>query len=221
MDKKGTCWIFGAGEHGEVYGRPGAGDFVIAADGGLLACRRLGVEPDLVAGDFDSLGSEPRDLPVVRVPVAKDETDMLLCVRLAIERGYRELYLYGGSGGRLDHTIANLQTLFYAERLGASAYLFDTDFVYTTLTDGELTISGPEGGIFSVFCHGAAAEGVCERGSLYTLDNARLDSAFPLGVSNHFLKTPASISVRRGQLLIGWQHGGLLFLERKSKQKEL
>lgn len=208
MDKKGTCWIFGAGECGEVYGRPGAEDFVIAADGGLLVCRQLGIEPGLAAGDFDSLGSEPRDLPVVRVPVAKDETDMLLCVRLAIERGFRKLYLYGGTGGRLDHTIANLQTLFYAERRGAAAYLFDDGFVYTALTDGELTVRGPEGGIFSVFCHGAPAEGVSERGSLYSLDNARLDASFPLGVSNHFLDGPAVISVRRGSLLVGWQHGG-------------
>ena len=205
MDEKGTCWIFGAGECGEVHGRPGHGDFVIAADGGLLACRGLGIEPDLAAGDFDSLGVEPREVPTVRVPVAKDETDMLLCVRLAIERGYRKLYLYGGSGGRLDHTVANLQTLVYSARRGASAYLFDADFVYTALIDGEMTISGPEGGIFSVFCLGAPAEGVCERGSLYTLDNARLDCGFPLGVSNHFLDGPVKISVGRGELLIGWQ----------------
>lgn len=208
MDKNGTCWIFGAAECGEVLGRPGAEDLVMAADGGLLVCRGLGIEPDLAAGDFDSLGAEPQDVPAVRVPVAKDETDMLLCARLAIGRGYRRLYLYGGAGGRLDHTLANLQTLIYARRLGAAAYLFDGDFVYTALTGGELVISGPEGGIFSVFCFGAPAEGVCERGSVYTLDNARLDCGFPLGVSNHFLDGPATISVGRGELIVGWQHGG-------------
>lgn len=210
MEKKGTCWIFGAGECGAAAERPGTDDFVIAADGGLMACRELGIEPDLAAGDFDSLGFEPEGLPVVRVPVAKDETDMLLCVRLALERGYRKLYLYGGTGGRLDHTLANLQTLIWAARRGASAYLLDGDFVYTALIDGELELSGPEGGIFSVFCFGADAEGVYERGSLYTLDNARLDCGFPLGVSNHFLDGPARISVRRGELIVGWQHGGEL-----------
>ncbi len=206
MEKKGTCWIFGAGEFMGFATRPEAGDFVIAADGGLHSCRALGIEPDLAAGDFDSLGFEPEGLPTLRVPVAKDETDMLLCVRIAIERGYRMLRLYGGTGGRLDHTLANLQTLIYAARRGASAYLYDADFVYTALIDGELEISGPPGGIFSVFCLSATAEGVYERGSLYTLDDATLDCGFPLGVSNHFLDGAATISVRRGELIVGWQY---------------
>lgn len=210
MEKKGTCWIFGAGECAALPLRPGAGDFVIAADGGLRACRGLGIEPDLAAGDFDSLGFVPEGLPVMRVPVAKDDTDMQLCARLALERGYGKLYLCGGTGGRLDHTLANLQTLIWAARHGAAAYLLDGDFVYTALTGGELEISGPEDGIFSVFCFGAPAEGVCERGSLYTLDNARLDCGFPLGVSNHFLDGPARVSVERGELIVGWQHGGKL-----------
>ena len=214
MEKRGTCWIFGAGECGELTARPGLEDFVIASDGGLLACRALGIEPDLAAGDFDSLGFEPQGLPTLRVPVAKDETDMLLCVRLAIERGYRTLRLYGGTGGRLDHTLANLQTLVYAARRGASAYLYDADFVYTALIDGELEISGPADGIFSVFCLGAPAQGVYERGSLYTLDGATLDCGFPLGVSNHFLDGPARISVRRGELVVGWQY-------RREKAKKL
>ncbi len=210
MEKKGICWIFGAGERAALPGRPGDGDLVIAADGGLRACRELGIEPDLAAGDFDSLGFEPEGLPVLRVPVAKDETDMQLCVRLAVERGYRKLYLCLGTGGRLDHTLANLQTLIWAARRGAAAYLLDGDFVYTALIDGELEISGPEGGIFSVFCFGAPAEGVYERGSLYTLTDATLDCGFPLGVSNHFLKSPARVSVRRGELIVGWQHGNAL-----------
>ncbi len=210
MEEKGTCWIFGAGECAALPLRPGAGDFVIAADGGLRACRGLGIEPDLAAGDFDSLGFEPEGLPVVRGPVAKDDTDMQLCVRLAIERGCRKLYLCGGTGGRLDHTLANLQTLIWAARHGAAAYLLDGDFVYTALTGGELEISGPEDGIFSVFCFGAPAGGVYERGSLYTLTDATLDCGFPLGVSNHFLKNPARISVQSGELIVGWQHGGRL-----------
>ncbi len=206
MENQGTCWIFGAGECAAPPRKPGAGDFVIAADGGLRACRELGIEPDLAAGDFDSLGFEPEGLPVVRVPVAKDDTDMQLCVRLALERGYRKLYLCGGTGGRLDHTLANLQTLIWAARHGAAAYLLDGDFIYTALIGGELEISGPEDGIFSVFCFGASAEGVYERGSLYTLTDATLDCGFPLGVINHFLDVPARISVRCGELIVGWQH---------------
>lgn len=208
MEKQGICYIFGAGDRGGLCARPGGGDYVIAADGGLRICQAEGISPDLVAGDFDSLGREPENMQTLRVPVEKDDTDMMLAIKLGLERGYRVFHIYGGAGGRLDHTIANLQSLIYVAEHGGRAYLFDRDFVYTALKDGEITLSGPEDGIFSVFCFSGRAEGIYESGCKYPLRDAVLESGFPLGVSNHFLKGPARISVRRGMLVIGWQNGG-------------
>jgi thiamine pyrophosphokinase len=207
MEKQGTCYIFGAGSYYGLCSRPVDGDFVIAADGGMRICRQAGINPDLVVGDFDSLGSEPSGVDVVRFPVEKDDTDTMLAIKLGLERGYRRFHIYGGTGGRLDHTLANLQSLIYADEHGARAFLFDDGFVYTAITDGEISISGPEDGIFSVFCLSGSAQGVTIAGGKYPLSDYELTSAFPLGVSNHFLDGEVKISVRRGALVIGWQNG--------------
>ena len=87
---------------------------------GYLACRQAGVVPDLLLGDFDSM-DQPEDFDRVRrMPVEKDDTDTMLAVKTGLEQGCGEFYLYGGTGGkRLDHTLANLQTLLYLRRRGA------------------------------------------------------------------------------------------------------
>ena len=81
-----ACYIFGAGDFDGLEERPGAEDYVIAADGGYTACRRAGVEPQQLLGDFDSLAEVPALPHVERVPVEKDDTDMML----AIKRGWSE-----------------------------------------------------------------------------------------------------------------------------------
>lgn len=100
-----ACYIFGAGDFDGLEERPGAEDYVIAADGGYTACRRAGVEPQLLLGDFDSLAEVPALPHVERVPVEKDDTDMMLAIKRGLERGETLFHLYGGMGGqRTDHT---------------------------------------------------------------------------------------------------------------------
>ena len=109
-----ACYIFGAGDFDGLEERPGAEDYVIAADGGYTTCRRAGVEPQLLLGDFDSLAEVPALPHVERVPVEKDDTDMMLAIKRGLERGETLFHLYGGMGGqRTDHTVANLQALLY------------------------------------------------------------------------------------------------------------
>ena len=128
-----TCFIFGAGQDVELVRRPEPGDYVIAADGGYLACKRRGIVPDLLLGDFDSM-EEPADFPkVLRLPVEKDDTDTFLAAKYALERGCRAFHIYGGTGGRLDHTLANLQLLVWLSRRGARGYLYDETFTYVDL----------------------------------------------------------------------------------------
>ena len=201
-----TCFIFGAGQDVELVRRPEPGDYVIAADGGYLACKRRGIVPDLLLGDFDSM-EEPADFPkVLRLPVEKDDTDTFLAAKYALERGCRAFHIYGGTGGRLDHTLANLQLLLWLSRRGARGYLYDADFTYTAITNGAITIPrGPEWGLLSVFCLGEAAKGVFESGVQYPLADAVLTAEFPLGVSNHIIAPQARVSVRQGSLVIGWE----------------
>ena len=200
------CFIFAAGTFYGLRERPAAGDFVIAADAGYRTCRQVGIVPDLLLGDFDSM-DQPTDFAnVERSPVEKDDTDTMLAVRTGLARGCTEFYIYGGTGGkRLDHTLANLQTLLFLRRRGARGWLYGDDFVWTVIENESLTVEKiVEWGLFSAFCLGDRAEGVDEVGFQYPLSGAVLTPEFPLGVSNHIMESTASITVRRGVLAIGW-----------------
>lgn len=201
------CFIFAAGTFYGLRETPVPGDLVIAADAGYLTCRKVGVTPDLLLGDFDSM-DQPADFANVRrVPVEKDDTDTMLAIKTALEEGCGEVYLYGGTGGkRLDHTLANLQSLLYLRRRGARGYLYDDDFLWTVIENEELTISRTvEWGLLSVFCLGDRAEGVDETGLQYPLENGVLTAEFPMGVSNHIVEFSATVRVRNGVLAVGWQ----------------
>ena len=199
-----ACFIFGAGDFWGLEAVPQPGDLVIAADGGWETCRRLGITPDLLLGDFDSLGAVPDFAHIRRVPVEKDDTDMMLAVKEGLAAGRRTFHLYGGMGGeRTDHTIANLQTLLYLARRGAQGFLYGERETYTAICDGSYTWAAREEGILSVFCMGADACGVTISGGQYPLEDAVLTAEFPLGVSNHFIGKPVTVSVRQGALLMG------------------
>ena len=201
------CFIFAAGTYYGLRERPRTGDLVLAADAGYEICRREGIVPDLVLGDFDSMEQPENFGNVLRVPVEKDDTDTMLAVKTALENGCDEVYLYGGTGGkRLDHTLANLQTLLFIRRRGARGYLYDDDFIWTAVENESLTIRREvEWGLFSAFCLGDRAEGIDEVGFQYSLQDASLTPEFPLGVSNHIMEDTATVTVRKGALIVGWE----------------
>lgn len=199
-----ACYIFGAGDICPLHSRPAAGDCVIAADGGWLFCRAAQITPDLLLGDFDSLRDVPDFPRIERVPVEKDDTDMMLAVKRGLALGHTEFHLYGGMGGsRTDHTIANLQTLLYLARRGARGWLYGNREIYTAIHNTAVTFPARDSGILSVFCIGGDAEGVTIRGAQYLLEDAALTADFPLGVSNHFAGEAITVSVKKGSLLIG------------------
>ena len=198
-----TCIIFCAGGFEALAEPIREGDFLMAADGGLVHLQKLGLTPDGVLGDFDSLGYVPRDAKVF--PVEKDDTDAMLAVRQGLEMGYRRVVLYGSlDGPRLDHTVANFQTLQFLADHGAEGYLAGNDYLVTVLKDGTVTFPESCEGILSVFCMGADAVGVTIEGAQYGLEKGTLSAGFPLGVSNHFVGKPVRVSVDKGSLLLLW-----------------
>ena len=200
-------FIFAAGTFFGLRISPREGDVIIAADAGYQTCRKAGLEPHLLLGDFDSMEQPETTADVVRLPVEKDDTDTLAAVKAALEQGCEEIVIYGGTGGkRLDHTLANLHTLLYIRRQGSRGYLYDDDFLWTVIENETITIRREvEWGILSVFPLCDRAEGIDERGVQYPLENAVLTAAYPLGVSNHILEDTAEIAVRRGALAVGWE----------------
>ena len=176
-------------------------DFLLAADGGLRHLQSLGLTPDEILGDFDSLGYVPENSS--RFPVEKDDTDSMLAIRRGLALGYREFWLYGSlDGPRLDHTAANYQALQYLADHHAFGYLIGKDYLVTVVKNGSLRFPAGCRGTVSVFCQGSDAHGVTLKGLYYPLENAVLTSGFPLGVSNHFTGQAAEIAVTQGSLLV-------------------
>lgn len=201
-----TCFIFGAGEYGAMARSPAGltGGLVIAADGGYDRLGQWGITPDLAVGDFDSLGRVPQNVEVVRHPVRKDDTDMALAVQEGLKRGCTRFLLYGGLGGRLDHTLANLHLLADLAARGCPGFLLGENTAATAVHNGALTFGAEYTGTLSLFAWGGPAAGVTLTGLLYPLENSTLTPERPLGVSNEFTGQKARVCVTNGTLLALW-----------------
>ena len=198
------CIIFCAAAFTELLIPIDSRDYIIAADGGLKHLKKLRIHPHTILGDFYSLGYVPEDSQVF--PAEKDDTDTMLAVKEGLSRGYRDFLFYGGlDGPRLDHTVANFQTLQYLTDHGAHGTLVGNTTLVTVIQKEQLRFSPAENGMLSVFSMGSRAEGVNIQGLQYPLKNGCLTCGFPLGVSNCFLGNPVNISVREGSLLIIWE----------------
>ena len=198
----GICYIVGAGDfYGQITKCDG--DMIIAADGGYDALTSHGYTPDLLIGDLDSIKAEiPEGVRTLRHPKEKDETDMFLAYSEGARLGYTEFVMLGATGGRLDHTYANLSLLLYAKEKGHNVTVMDEHGIILCLKDETVALAGNPGATFSVFAIGGDAHGVSIKGAKYEAESVDLSPSFPLGVSNEFIDTDARISVRDGALLV-------------------
>ncbi len=198
----GVCYIVGAGECKFLDFLPESDDLVIAADGGYTYLKKANITPDIIIGDFDSIGEIPDAENIIKLNPVKDITDMDAAVKLGIDRGYTEFYLYGACGGRIDHTIANIQLVASLAEKELKAYIHSGSTVITAIHNEALEFDSSYSGYISVFSHSDKCMGVYLRGLKYTLENAELSNKFPLGVSNEFIGTESEISVNKGTAII-------------------
>lgn len=211
----GTCCLVAACDFNEAdfsaRHRDGQFDFVVAVDGGYASLRSIGVDPDMVLGDFDSLGYVPDGENVEAHPVHKDKSDLELAFDWVVARGlYDEVVVYGALGGRLDHSVANLQMCARFAELGLTVTLVGCDAAVRLLVGPgvfEVPTTGP--GTVSVFSAVDEAVGVCERGMEYPLDGASLTNRTTLGLSNELIGQVASVSVESGTLFVFYPAGHL------------
>lgn len=204
-----VCYIVGAGEFDGLFRMPEDGDLVIAADGGLKYLSELSLAADVAIGDFDSYGGEiPKDAIVL--PRMKDDTDTEISVRYGEDRGYAFFLIYGGLGGRLSHTLANIQTLCRMAENGSQGWLISSDTAIRALSAGTVDINEeltyiygklPKVRYVSVFAHSDKAIGVSESGMKYEICGAALSNTDPLGVSNE-LSGRGVITVESGTAVI-------------------
>lgn len=139
---------------------------------------------------------------VIRLEREKDDTDTMAAIRYGMQAGCREFHLYAAMGGRLEHTIANLQTLLFLKKNGAKGYLWDAFSMTTVICNESISFRESMEGILSVFAMGGDAKGVTETGLKYQLQDALLENSFPKGISNEFIGEEATVSVKDGSLLV-------------------
>ena len=199
------CYIFGSMPVSRLCHTIDEADLVIAADCGLKNTEAFGLKPKFIVGDFDSLGFVPDGSNIIQHPVMKNETDTILAVDVGFNEGYRDFVIYGCLGGRLDHTIASLQTAQYVASKGGTAVLVDNNIYATVIKDSHITFSPECNGTISVFAYSDNANGVTEKGLLYSLTDETLTTSFPLGVSNEFTGSEATVNVKNGTLAVIWQ----------------
>lgn len=211
---KRCCCVIGACEPGTIFVPDDEKRLLIAADGGLRYLEEQGIVPDLIVGDFDSLGRVPEGENIFCHPVEKDDTDTMLAVKQGLARGFDTFLFYGCTGGRPDHTYANYQTLSFLAANGARGYLVGDGWVITVIRNDMLHFPEGMNGMVSVFCPDGEARGVTLTGLYYHLEDGTLTSLFPLGVSNHFTGECAGVSVSRGTLLVMWEETAEHFVER-------
>lgn len=197
------CVIFCAGGFDRLIAPIEQDDYVIAADGGFSHTQKLGITPNAILGDFDSLGYTPENAEVF--PVEKDDTDAMLAIRHGLKLGYKEFLIYGAMDGpRPDHTLAAFQALLFLSKQGARGTLIGLTQNATTLCGETAHFPASSQGILSLFALGETVEGITLTGLHYTLTDGALSPHFPLGVSNHFTGEEATITVKDGTLLMLW-----------------
>lgn len=177
-------------------------DLVIGADRGCKILSENGIRIDVAIGDFDSYDGKINCERIVRFPVKKDYTDCELAIKYAIEKGYKSIKIFGAIGGALDHTIANISLLAKYSKMGLDIAFIDERNVLFAIHNSKIRFSKEAKGRISVFAVENQVRGVFEKGLLYELDNAILENAEPLGVSNEFVDKEVEISVDQGTLVI-------------------
>ncbi len=211
--KEGKCIVIGAGDLTvNQLEYDSSKDYLIAVDGGIMYCQILQVEPDLILGDFDSVNEEWKDAielikenapeKVEQLCPEKDDTDMYAALKRGLAAGYRNFRIYGGTGGRVEHTLANIQSLLFLKHNDATGYIMDGGGMMLVIENESVSFRKEMEGYLSVFALGKEAKGVNIKGLKYTLDNYTMTNDYPIGISNEFVGDTAEISVKDGQLVI-------------------
>ncbi len=181
---------------------------VVAVDAGFAHLHAVNVQPDVALGDFDSLGFEPAAALVKSYPSHKDKSDLELAFDFVREEAFDSVEVYGALGGRLDHTLANLQIFARFAEDGLRVVAIDaTSALRVLVGPSSFELPYTEKGVVSVFSANDVASGVSEFGLEYPLENAQLTNRTSLGLSNELVGKPASVHVESGTLYVFYPLG--------------
>ncbi|MDI3481971.1 MAG: thiamine pyrophosphokinae [Tepidanaerobacteraceae bacterium] len=181
-------------------------DFIICADSGVRHAFELGVVPDLVVGDMDSVA--PEDLKKIKelgidqetFPAEKDFTDTELALEIALQRGATEAVILAGIGDRPDHSLANILLMVNFKKRGLEVRLAGGNWEMF-LIEGQVKISGKKGDLLSLIPLSEEVSGIETRRLYYPLKNETIPMGSSRGISNVFLENEAEVKIEKGLLL--------------------
>jgi thiamine pyrophosphokinase len=185
-----------------------AGALVIAADGGATLAEAYGQHIDLIVGDMDSLDEVKlarlvaRGAEIERHSEQKDETDLELALRCAVERGATWIRVIGGLGGRLDQTLSNIYLLGLPILQGCDVALVADGYEARLLLPGTHRIAGVEGDTVSLIPVSGEASGITTEQLFYPLRDEALTFGPARGVSNVMTGPVAYVTLKAGVLLL-------------------
>lgn len=178
-------------------------DFVICADSGFDIADKAGVSVDLLIGDFDSIKRVPDKVNKITLPVEKDVTDCLAAYNEGVKLGFKSFVLFGGTGGRFEHTFANISLMANASKSGVVFEIIDDKHIFRSITNSSIKIAKKDNQQISVFAYGENSSGVTLKGFHYPLDDFTLDPFNgALGTSNDIIDDYGEISVKNGTIII-------------------
>ena len=196
------CIIIGAGNLNTKQITIQKDDFIICADGGYIYAKELKIKPNLIVGDFDSLTEEVKDIEVLKYSPEKNETDTYLAIQEGIKRGYHDFVLYGCLGGRIEHTIANLQIMAKFIKKGASIEIVDDEtYIKLLKRHDQVGINANFKGYISLFSLSRFST-LSIKGLKYPLNHATISSHFPLGLDNEATTEDGIIKIHYGLVLL-------------------
>lgn len=203
---KTRCVIIGGGDCSALFLEENIDlktDFIICADSGYDYAVSAGITPDLLIGDFDSISAVPEGLDIITLPVEKDVTDCVAAFNEGVKKGFKAFALFGGTGGRFEHTFANISLMANASRQNISFEMVDEKHIFRSITNSSIKIKRKDNQQISVFAYGNSAFGVTEKGFHYPLWDFTLDPFDgALGTSNDIVEEFGEISVSKGTLII-------------------
>lgn len=182
-------------------------DFIVCADGGAFHMIKFGLKPDVLIGDFDSVSKEHLEyfkeegVEVLKYPSEKDMTDAELALETACKRNYREIIIIGGTGTRLDHSLANIFTLVKLLKRGIKSKIVD-EHNEITVIDDKIELKKRKNTKVSLLALTENVKGITSEGLYYRLNNTTLEFDSPYAISNEFIQDTAKISIKDGLLAV-------------------
>lgn len=175
-------------------------DYFVFCDSGLKHQEKLGVTPDFIVGDFDSIKKPETDENILVLPTVKDDTDTFAAVKLMLKKGYESFLLVGVIGQRFDHSLGNISILLYLKQNGAKGIVVD-DYCEMSIIDKKEKVLKNSCSYFSLISLTKSIDGVNIVGAKYPLENATIENSYQFGISNEAIND-TEISVEKGDALL-------------------